>query len=358
MTEQDRQEVLDIIVNFMETYGSQVGSERVVDLTESELTDENLTSLIIPAMRPTTQEWVQTTLKTMMRPITRNISDLDTIKTQTIAAKDAANTAAAGAANVNATLTGYTVTITDRTGVQRSVDIGFYIDPDHVYESKEQMKSAASVVDAGQFCIIATTDPTDPDNATLWIRNSLPSTSAEPYTFLSDLDQASSAAWADWLENMKPQIEAATDAANDAADRVDDCIATADADHTRAEGDHTTAGQDHTQATQDHENYTADRQTFATDEAARQQTFETNEAQRGSTFTTNEAARQSTFNTNEAARQQAFEDAEDERMANTMLTRCYIDFETMCLMFVQPKNDTTDYKVQNGDLKVTFQYDV
>ena len=323
MTEQDRQEVLDIIVNFMETYGSQVGSERVVDLTESELTDENLTSLIIPAMRPTTQEWVQTTLKTMMRPITRNISDLDTIKTQTIAAKDAANSAATGAANVNATLTGYTVTITDRTGVQRSVDIGFYIDPDHVYESKEQMKSAASVVDAGQFCIIATTDPTDPDNATLWIRNSLPSTSAEP-----------------------------------AADRVDDCIATADADHTRAENDHQTASDDHETATADHQNYTADRQTFATDEAARQQTFETNEAQRGSTFTTNEAARQSTFNTNEAARQQAFEDAEDERMANTMLTRCYIDFETMCLMFVQPKNDTTDYKVQNGDLKVTFQYDV
>ena len=207
MTEQDRQEVLDIIVNFMETYGSQVGSERVVDLTESELTDENLTSLVIPAMRPTTQEWVQTTLKTMMRPITRNISDLSTLKTQTLAAKDAANTAAAGAANVDA-------------GVQKTVDIGFYIDPDHVYASKAQMLSAASVVDAGKFCIIATTDPTDPDNATLWIRNSLPSTSEEPYTFLSDLDQAATEVWNDWNTNLRQAIVQATRDAEAAAESV------------------------------------------------------------------------------------------------------------------------------------------
>lgn len=217
MTEADRQEVLNIIINFMETYGSQVGSERVVDLTESELTDENLTSLIIPAMRPTTQEWVQTTLKTMMRPITRNISDLSTLKTQTLAAKDAANTAAAGAANVDADLTGTTVTITTRNGVQKTVDIGFYIDPDHVYASKAQMLSAASVVDAGQFCIIATTDPTDPDNAKLWIRNSLPSTASEPYTFLSDLDQAATAVWDDWNINLRQSIVQATSDANAAA---------------------------------------------------------------------------------------------------------------------------------------------
>ncbi len=95
MTEADRQEVLNIIINFMETYGSQVGSEKVVDLTEAEMTDENLTSLIIPAVRPTTKEWVQTTLKTMMRPITRSISDLDEVKRQTLAARDAANDAAA-----------------------------------------------------------------------------------------------------------------------------------------------------------------------------------------------------------------------------------------------------------------------
>ena len=221
MTEADRQEVLNIIINFMETYGSQVGSERVVDLAEIELTDENLTSLVIPAMRPTTQEWVQTTLKTMMRPITRNISDLSTLKTQTLAAKDAANTAAAGAANVDADLTGTTVTITTRNGVQKTVDIGFYIDPDHVYASKAQMLSAASVVDAGQFCIIATTtDPTDPDNATLWIRNSLPSTSAEPYTFLSDLDQAATEVWDDWNTNLRQAIVQATRDAEAAAESV------------------------------------------------------------------------------------------------------------------------------------------
>ena len=220
MTEADRQEVLNIIINFMETYGSQVGSEKVVDLTEAEMTDANLTSLIIPAVRPTTKEWVQTTLKTMMRPITRSISDLDTIKTQTLAAKDAANSAAAGAANVDADVQGTTVTITTRNGVQRSVDIGFYIDPDHVYESKEQMKSAASVVDAGQFCIIATTDPTDPDNATLWIRNSLPSTSAEPYTFLSDLDQAATEVWDDWNTNLRQAIVQATSDAEAAAESV------------------------------------------------------------------------------------------------------------------------------------------
>lgn len=221
MTSEDRAIVREIIIDFLQENGSQVGSQKVVDLTIAEMTDENLTALIIPSVRPATGEWVQTTLKTMMRPITRNISDLDTIKTQTIAAKDAANTAAVGAANVNADVQGTTVIITTRNGVQKTVDIGFYIDPDHVYASKAQMLSAASVVDAGQFCIIATiTDPTDPDNATLWIRNNLPSTSEEPYTFLSDLDQAATEVWDDWNTNLRQAIVQATRDAEAAAESV------------------------------------------------------------------------------------------------------------------------------------------
>lgn len=221
MTSEDRAIVREIIIDFLQENGSQVGSQKVVDLTIAEMTDENLTALIIPSVRPATGEWVQTTLKTMMRPITRNISDLDTIKTQTIAAKDAANTAAVGAANVNADVQGTTVIITTRNGVQKTVDIGFYIDPDHVYASKAQMLSAASVVDAGQFCIIATiTDPTDSDNATLWIRNNLPSTSEEPYTFLSDLDQAATEVWDDWNTNLRQAIVQATRDAEAAAESV------------------------------------------------------------------------------------------------------------------------------------------
>ena len=350
MTEADKQEVLNIIIDFMQTYGSQVGSERVVDLTEAEMTDENLSSLIIPAMRPTTQEWVQTTLKTMMRPITRNISDLDTIKTQTIAAKDAANDAAGRcedaieeAEQVDAEIEGTTVTVTNRNGVSKSVNIGF--DMYRTYASVAAMNADASNVPQGKFVMIATTDPTDPDNAKLYVKNA-----QGTFTFLSDLDQASAEAWADWLENMKPQIEAA--------------ISTADTDHTRAGQDHTTATQDHSTAaadhntaTQDHANYTADRQTFQTDEAQRQQTFNTNEQNRQSTFTAAESARQQTFANNEDARQQAFEDAEDERMASMMLTHCFIDFSTMNLMFVQPEADTTEYKIRNGNLEITYQYE-
>lgn len=231
MADYTKQDIFDIITEYLETNGSAIGAGAVRELSQSELNDTTLRMLTIPSMLPSTEEWVQTSLHNMMQPITNATTDLNTLKSQTIQAKDAANAAASrvdtaiadagaaitGAENVNATLVGMTVTVTDRNGQSRAVNIGFEIAPEHVYKSKNAMKADAANVLAGQFCMIATTDPTDPDNATLWSRNSQPSTVAEPYTFLSDLDQASTSAWADWMNNQKPLIIAATDAANAAA---------------------------------------------------------------------------------------------------------------------------------------------
>ena len=99
----------------------------------------------------------------------------------------------------------------------------------------------------------------------------------------------------------------------------------AESDHTRAESDHTRAESDHSTATDDHANYTADRQTFAE---------------------------------NEAQRQQDFEDAEEARMAAMVVTRCFVDLTTMCLMFVQPASDGTQYQVRNGNLNITVTYNI
>ena len=122
----------------------------------------------------------------------------------------AAQGATAGAENVNAGIQGFTVTITDRNGVSRSVDIGFEIY--RTYPSVAAMNADAANVPQGKFVIIATTDKTSEDNAKMYVKNSQGS-----FTFLCDLDQASSAAWADWLNNMKPAIEQATTNANNAA---------------------------------------------------------------------------------------------------------------------------------------------
>lgn len=135
------------------------------------------------------------------------------IQTATQAATDAAQasaTATQGAERVNAGLVGYTVTITDRTGVSRSVDIGFEIY--RTYASVSAMNADAANVPQGKFVVIATTDATDPDNAKMYCKNS-----QGTFTFLCDLDQASSSAWADWLNNMKPVIQQATTDANNAA---------------------------------------------------------------------------------------------------------------------------------------------
>ena len=133
------------------------------------------------------------------------------------------------AENVDATVDGMIVTITDRDGVSKSVNIGF--DIYRTYGSVAAMNADAANVEDGKFVMIATLDPTSTENAQLWVRNSNASTSQNPFTFLSDLDQASSAAWADWMENQKPIIEA---------------------DHTTASTDHATAQSDHATAVSDH----------------------------------------------------------------------------------------------------------
>lgn len=284
----------------------------------------------------------------------------NTYKPDIVAKTSAAQTATAGAERVNAQLDGMTVTITNRQGVSKSTNIGFEVY--RTYSSVAAMNADAANVPQGKFVIIATTDATDPDNAKLYAKNS-----QGGFTFLSDLDQASSAAWADWLDNMKPQIESAITTADSDHTRAGQDHQTATQDHSTAQSDHTKATQDHTTATSDHNNYTADRQTFQANEAQRQQTFETNEAtrqqtfegdetQRQQTFNSSEQNRQNTFEANEEQRQQTFEDAESERMANMMLTHCFVDFATMSLMFVQPSIDTTEYKVRNGNLNITFQY--
>lgn len=119
-------------------------------------------------------------------------------------------TATNEASNVNAQLSGMTVTITNRQGTSTSVNIGFEIY--NTYASVAAMNADAANVPTGKFVMIATTDPTSAENARLYGKNAQGS-----FTFLSDLDQASSAAWADWLNNQKPLIENATNAASTAA---------------------------------------------------------------------------------------------------------------------------------------------
>jgi len=126
-------------------------------------------------------------------------------------AASAAEDATAGAENVNAGIQGFTVTITDRNGVSRSVDIGF--DIYRTYPSVAAMNADAANVPQGKFVIIATTDKTSEENARMYCKNSQGS-----FSFLCDLDQASSSAWSDWLNNQKPLIEQATADANSAAD--------------------------------------------------------------------------------------------------------------------------------------------
>ena len=169
---------------------------------------------------------------------------LGTIGIKTEAAQNAANNANAaatranaasdGAETVNATLVGMTVTVTDRSGQSTSVNIGFEITPDHVYSSRSEMMADAANVDAGKFCMIATTDPTSTDNATLWSRNTEPSTSETPFTFLSDLDQAATHVWDDWNQNLRQSIVNATNDAIAAATNANSKAALADAAATNA----------------------------------------------------------------------------------------------------------------------------
>lgn len=196
----------------------------------------------------------------------------DQARLDTIDATSDAIGATEGAERVNATLVNMTVTITDRNGDAVSTNIGFEMY--NTYGSVALMTADAENVPRGKFVMVATNDPTDPENARLYVRNSNPAVPEpveegeeplEPFTFLSDLDQASTSAWADWLENMKPQIEAAILAANSAAASVEVVITRAGQDHDRAEQDHTTASGDHTTATADHSTAQSDHSTATGD---------------------------------------------------------------------------------------------
>ena len=133
---------------------------------------------------------------------------------------------AQGADNLDASLDGMTVTITGRDGKPRSVSIGYEIY--NTYETVAEMQADVANVPVGKFVIIATKDPTDPDNAKLYSRSS-----QGDFRFLADLDQASSAAWADWLENHKQQI---ADAISYALQQGD--YAKAQGDYAKTQGDY------------------------------------------------------------------------------------------------------------------------
>ena len=266
--------------------------------------------------------------------VSQATNDLVDLKQRTEQATADAIAATDEASNVDADLTGMTVTITNRKGVSKEVNIGFEILARNVSPSIAAMHANAANVRPGEFCMIAATDPTSTENAQLWSRNSSPSTSEHPFTFLSDLDQAATSAFADWLENYKPVIEA---------------------DHTRAEQDHSTADTDHATATTDHQTATADHQTATQDHQTATQDHSIS-AQQQATFETNEAARQQTFDTNEAQRQADFENAEEDRIAAMTVTHCFVDLKTMHLMFVQPESDSTQYKLRRGRLKIITTY--
>ncbi len=194
-----------------------------------------------------------------------------------------------GAERVNATLVGMTITITDRNGDSRQTDIGF--DIYNTYATRTAMMADATNVPKGKFVMIATdkgVDPTqpigpdnppDPDNATLWGRNAYaaddPDPEHLPFTFLSDLDQASSSAWADWMENWKPIIEADHQTAQSDHTTAGTDHTRAESDHTRAESDHTRAESDHTRSENDHLQYTNDHQTAVSDHQTAQRDHQT-----------------------------------------------------------------------------------
>lgn len=218
-----------------ETFGDAVENRRIVPVMEEGEIDFTVS---MPAVKYDKDPSVHTSAKpegyrqvywktfwnkimegyNMAVEATADLTELKTLIEQAVeeaeAAAHAATEAMEGAENVDADLTGTTITITDREGQSKSVNIGFEIY--RTYGSVAQMNADAANVPEGKLVMIATQSPTDPENARLYGRNSNP-VSDNPFTFLSDLDQASSAAWADWLENQKPAIIQATSDANTAA---------------------------------------------------------------------------------------------------------------------------------------------
>ena len=288
----------------------------------------------------------------------------NTYKPDIIAKTSAAQTATTGAERVNAQLDGMTVTITNRQGVSKSTNIGFEVY--RTYSSVAAMNADAANVPQGKFVIIATTDATDPDNAKLYAKNS-----QGGFTFLSDLDQASSAAWADWLDNMKPQIESATTYANQQGDyakaqgtnanSIWETVKTWFNGTLGNNGFKNTAETWLTTTQTTWNNWFSDtlatgvRKIWNTWFAKTQNDYAAAEGtENGSTA--GDGSRWGAYKQAEDNRNQAYIDAEDERMATMTLTHPFVDPATMCLMFVQPQQDKTKYQVLQGCLNITIQY--
>ena len=221
---------------YLEEGGEAIENKRQIPVMEEDEIDYTVSMPAVkydkdPSVNTTAKpvEWRQVYWKTFWNKIlegyqmcvdaSSDLTDLITLcqeaTTAANAAADASAQATEEASNVNADLTGMTVTITDRYGVSNSVNIGFEIY--RTYSSVALMNADAANVPEGKFVMIATTDTTSVENARLYGRNSQPATAQEPFTFLSDLDQASSSAWAEWLNTYTPAIIQATTDANNAA---------------------------------------------------------------------------------------------------------------------------------------------
>lgn len=125
------------------------------------------------------------------------------------------------AGHVDAEMDGMTVIITNRNGVTKRVSMAFDIYDS--YPSVASMLADVSHIPNGGLASIATDDPTDADNAKLYQKRS-----NGTMVYIGDLDQASAHAWLDWLNNKKPLIENATDAANTAATNANEKASLAD----------------------------------------------------------------------------------------------------------------------------------
>lgn len=234
-TPEQEARINDLLIEYLSQNGASIDAGvNVTELTGDALTDENLKKLTIPSILPNTNQWAYTSLQNMMAPIIHAISQLQTQDSQVQAAlsnatsattaansgaqaantaASAANTAATGAESVNATLAGTIFTVTNRNGQSTSINVSF--DIYRTYPSVAAMNADAANVDEGRFVMIATVDPTSAENARMYVRNG--ASAAEAFSFICDLDQASSEAWADWLNNMKPVIQQAITNANTAA---------------------------------------------------------------------------------------------------------------------------------------------
>ena len=95
---------------------------------------------------------------------------------------------------------------------------------------------------------------------------------------------------------------------------------------------------------------------FLHNEALRQEMFDNDESQRQQSADQRENQRQDDFEANEALRQQNFLEAENIRMQAILLTKFYIDPDTMELHALQVEPDRTQYSINdNGELIARFE---